>query len=212
MINKVFLRRHVYYISAIMSFYCYWWISTTVVHQCEGFSFRPHQRVYPTIAPYPHGSMKRLSTSPLWTKQSIQEDDKDDLLCAAVLVPGFLTGAAEFQPLCQTLTERGLPTVAVPMPNWHWLPCLGGRSARPILERIDFTVKHLIANHGDATKVPNFDYSLRDTWIDFRNNPGGIFQVGGSSKVEDYPKVEPQGKFPKPENLPNKKVALIGHR
>jgi triacylglycerol esterase/lipase EstA (alpha/beta hydrolase family) len=140
------------------------------------------------------------------------DNDDDDRICAAVLVPGFLTGAHEFQPLCQTLTERGLPTIAVPMPNWHWLPCLGGRSARPILERIDFAVKHLIANEGDVTRVlPKIDYSLYDTWIDFRNNPGGIFKVGGSSRVDEYPLYEPRGKFPLPENLPNKKVALIGH-
>lgn len=142
----------------------------------------------------------------------MDDDDDDELICAAVLVPGFLTGAAEFELLCQTLTKRGLPTVAVPMPNWHWIPCLGGRSARPILERIDFTVKHLIANDGDITKVPKLDYSLMDTWIDFRNNPGGVLQVGGSSRVEEYPVVEPQGRFATPENLPKKKVALIGHR
>jgi hypothetical protein len=140
------------------------------------------------------------------------DDDGGGLICAAVLVPGFLTGAAEFEPMCRALAARGLPTVSIGMPNWHWLPCLGGRSARPILERIDFTVKHLIANDGDVTKIPPYEYSLVDTWRDFRNNPGGVFRVGGSSKVEDYPVVEPQGRFPLPESIPRKKVALIGHR
>jgi hypothetical protein len=212
MMKKASLRRDVCFVSSIKTIYC-WWISTIVVfYQCHGFSNLKRQRVCPANTPFPQGSMEPLSTSLLSTEQNIQQDDNNDLLCAAVLVPGFLTGAAEFQPLCQTLTQRGLPTVAVPMPNWHWLPCLGGRSARPILERIDFTVKHLIANHGDVTKIPKFEYSLWDTWIDFRKNPGGIFQVGGSSKVEDYPTVEPRGKFPEPESIPNKKVALIGHR
>ena len=132
---------------------------------------------------------------------------------AAVLVPGFLTGAEEFQPLCRTLTERGLPTVAVPMPNWHWLPCLGGRSARPILERIDFTVQHLIANDGDITKIPRYQYSLKDAWMDFTKNPGGILQVGGSAKVDEYPVYHPAGEFPLPDSnmIEGKKIALIGH-
>ena len=97
---------------------------------------------------------------------------KDQNIQAAVLVPGFLTGANEFQSLCDELTAGGLPTIAVPMPNWHWLPCLGGRSVRPMLERIDFTVKHLVANAGDITKVPSFDYSIMDAYVDFRTNPG----------------------------------------
>jgi hypothetical protein len=145
-------------------------------------------------------------------KDETRHDDDESMICAAVLVPGFLTGAAEFEPMCKALSDRGLPTVSIPMPNWHWLPCLGGRSARPILERIDFTVKHLIANDGDVTKIPPYQYTLADTWRDFRNNPGGIFEVGGSSRVDDYPTVEPQGRFPLPERLPKKKVALIGHR
>jgi triacylglycerol esterase/lipase EstA (alpha/beta hydrolase family) len=132
---------------------------------------------------------------------------------AAVLVPGFLTGADEFQSLCQALTARGLPTVAVPMPNWHWLPCLGGRSARPILERIDFTVQHLIANDGDITKIPKYEYSLADAWMDFRTNPGGILQVGGCSQVDDYPVVAPRGNFPLPprDKVDQGEVVLIGH-
>ena len=102
------------------------------------------------------------------------------------------------------------------MPNWHWLPCLGGRSARPILERIDFTVKHLIANDGDINKIPKFEYSLGDLWYDFQNNPGGIYKVGGSDKVDEYPVIEPRGGFilPDDEVLREKrdnKVALIGH-
>ena len=153
------------------------------------------------------------------------ENDKFENIAAAVVVPGFLTGADEFGPLCQALTEKGIPTVAVPMPNWHWLPCLGGRSARPILERIDFTVQHLVANlEADnnavaaISKIPSYSYSLLDCWQDFRNNPGGALKVGGSSQVDDYPVVEPKGDFPRPRNFRSKnsqskkKIALIGHR
>ena len=42
-----------------------------------------------------------------------------------------------------------------------------------MLERMDFTVKHLIANDGDISKVPNFDYNIADLFVDFKNNPGG---------------------------------------
>jgi len=136
----------------------------------------------------------------------------DKNIKAAVLVPGFLTGSSEFEPMCQALTEKGIPTVAVPMPNWHWLSCLGGRSVRPILERIDFTVKHLLINDGDVNKIPDYDYSLQDLWYDFQTNPGGIYKVGGSDVVDEYPDVEPRGGMKIPDlNVPNKKVALIGH-
>jgi triacylglycerol esterase/lipase EstA (alpha/beta hydrolase family) len=131
---------------------------------------------------------------------------------AAVLVPGFLTGANDFKEMVSKLNDQGIPTIAVPMPNWHWIPCLGGRSARPMLERIDFTVKHLLAADGDVTKVPNFEYSFLDAWQDFQDNPGGIASVGGSSFVEDYPVVDPRGTFTLPESIPtDSKIALIGH-
>ena len=147
--------------------------------------------------------------------QSLSPTNKDNFIQAAVLVPGFLTGAEEFQPLCDELTRQGLPTVAVPFSNWNWIPCLGGRSARPILERIDFTVQHLIANDGDITKIPDYSYTFADLWTDFRTNPGGILNVGGSSRVDEYPmNVQPQGTFPLPDDdvmKQGKKVALIGH-
>jgi hypothetical protein len=51
----------------------------------------------------------------------VDVEDQYENVCAAVIVPGFLTGADEFGPLCKALKERGIPTVAVPMPNWHWV-------------------------------------------------------------------------------------------
>ncbi len=132
---------------------------------------------------------------------------------AAVIVPGFLTGADEFKPLVDSLTERGIPSIAVPFPNWHWLPCLGGRSARPILERIDHTVRHLCANGGDVKSVPNFEYNAFDCWNDFWDNPGGVLEVGGSAEVDLYPNnITPRGVFNSPSREDAKgKIALIGH-
>mmetsp|Transcript_42947 Transcript_42947/g.90206 ORF Transcript_42947/g.90206 Transcript_42947/m.90206 type:complete len:423 (+) Transcript_42947:74-1342(+) len=175
---------------------------------------------------------------------------------AAVIVPGFLTGKSEFLPLAQSLTNMGIPTVVVPMPNWHWLPCLGGRSMRPMLERIDFTVRHLAGVAGDLgefemttaksleqeledslTKqsqsapkmkqpkdpqlyIPNFSYNIIDCYQDFRNNPGGVLEVGGSAEVDDYPLWTPRGSsfFANANNDPSSaypeptgRVALVGH-
>jgi hypothetical protein len=133
-------------------------------------------------------------------------------LKAAVLVPGFLTGANDFKDMVSTLNKRGIPTVTVPMPNWHWLPCLGGRSIRPVLERIDFTVQHLLAAKGDVSMVPDFEYNLFDAWHDMQDNPGGVASVGGSFVVDEYPVVQPRGKFEFPDDVPSDmKVALIGH-
>lgn len=70
-------------------------------------------------------------------------------ICAAVIIPGFLTGKDDFVSMANSLNSMGIPTVVVPMPTWHWLPCLGGRSIRPMLERIDFTVRHLAAVAGN---------------------------------------------------------------
>jgi len=115
---------------------------------------------------------------------------------------------------------------------------------RPMLERIDFTVRHLAGVAGnladferttsegleksledalqksdDESKktttdpqllIPNFSYNVFDCYQDFRNNPGGVLEVGGSAKVEKYPLWNPKGSFPSaPE--PMGKVALIGH-
>mmetsp|Transcript_29434 Transcript_29434/g.44924 ORF Transcript_29434/g.44924 Transcript_29434/m.44924 type:complete len:348 (-) Transcript_29434:743-1786(-) len=131
---------------------------------------------------------------------------------AAVIVPGFLTGANDFQPLVDDLNARGIPSVTVKFPNWHWIPCLGGRSARPILERIDFTVRHLCANGGDVNAIPDFHYNAMDCFLDFQDNPGGVMEAGGSAEVDEFPKdVRPRGGFSIPNEDARGRVAIIGH-
>mmetsp|Transcript_11054 Transcript_11054/g.13931 ORF Transcript_11054/g.13931 Transcript_11054/m.13931 type:complete len:345 (-) Transcript_11054:884-1918(-) len=148
--------------------------------------------------------------SPLTTTPSSSINDLPNLK-AAIIVPGFLTGASEFQPLVDALNARGIPTIAVPFPNWHWIPCLGGRSMKPMLERIDHTVRHLTASGGDVNAVPDFEYSIQDCIGDFRDNPGGVLEVGGSAEVDLYPDVTPRGRFPVPFEDAKGRVALIGH-
>ena len=146
--------------------------------------------------------------------QQGQPQQQHQHLPVAVVVPGFLTGSSDFDELCATLTQEcGVAAVAVAMPAWHWIPCLGGRSVRPILERIDYTVQHLIANQGDVSKIPPYKYSIQDCWHDFWTNPGGIFAVGGSDQVDKYPNVQPHGTFklPATATTSNLKIGLVGH-
>ena len=140
--------------------------------------------------------------------------NNNNIIKAAVVVPGFLSGADQFRPMVESLNQRGIRTVVVPMPNWHWFPCLGARSLRPVLERIDYTVRHLCAQPDASGKVdfPPFDYSAWDFVQDMWNNPGGLMKVGGSDKIEEYPVVEPRGSFPVPSDEEYRgKIAIIGH-
>ena len=117
---------------------------------------------------------------------------------------------------------------------------------RPMLERIDFTVRHLASIVGDLDElqqnkelersveygqgpkelfgrkssnsketnaqllIPEFSYNIIDCCLDFKNNPGGVLEVGGSAEVDKYPLWEPKGSFPKASE-PQGRVALIGH-
>jgi pimeloyl-ACP methyl ester carboxylesterase len=130
---------------------------------------------------------------------------------AAVIVPGFLTGGNDFSHLAKSLTDRGIPTVVVPMPSWHWIPCLAGRSMRPILERLDYAVQHVARASASEPIIPPYKYNIIDLIADFQENPGGIYKVGGSDLVDEYPIVQPRGVFPLPQSEPKGKIALIGH-
>ena len=116
---------------------------------------------------------------------------------------------------------------------------------RPMLERIDCTVRHLASVVGDLDElqqnkeleisveygqgpkelfgrysnnketnaqrlIPEFSYNIVDCCLDFKNNPGGVLEVGGSAEVDKYPLWEPKGSFPKASD-PQGRVALIGH-
>lgn len=82
---------------------------------------------------------------------------------------------------------------------------------KPMLERIDHTVRFLSASGGDVNAVPNFEYSAADCWGDFWDNPGGVMEVGGSAEVDEYPNVTPRGRFPIPNFDSQGKVAIVGH-
>ena len=87
---------------------------------------------------------------------------------------------------------------------------------QPILKRIDHAVRH-VAAMGDAIDetatlltVPPIDYSPSDLLGDLWSNPGGVLQVGGSADPDEYPAVEPRGRFPAAPGPPRGRVAIIG--
>ena len=141
-------------------------------------------------------------------------------LKAAVICPGFLNDAADFEPLAKALCARGIATAVAPFPLWHWIPQIGGRSVRPVLERIDHAVRHVAAmddetlpkavSSGTPLKVPPPDYGIGDVYTDFMTNPGGVAAVGGSASPDEYPIVEPRGRFQLPTSDPRGRVAVIG--
>ena len=156
---------------------------------------------------------------------------------AAVIVPGFLTGQEDFKDLATILTNMGIPSVVVPMPRWHWLPCLGGRSMAPILERIDYTVRHLSAVSGSLSDYERVTTEELDMKIsEYKNQRSQrrrrdpqdsipnfsysaidcysdffnnpMWQVDG---LEEQPVwTPPKGEYPSSDE-PQGRVALIGH-
>lgn len=150
---------------------------------------------------------------------------------AAVIVPGFMTGKDEFNSLASSLTNMGIPTVVVPMPSWHWLPVLGGRSMRPILDRIDHTVRHLAAVSGNlndyyrVTKQDGLDEKLsssshhmkqihyNDVQLhipNFKYTSVDCMEDFFNNPIDEKSVCYPRGSF-QAANEPSGRVALIGH-
>lgn len=139
-------------------------------------------------------------------------------LKAAVIIPGFLSDARDFSDLAALLTARGLPTAVAPMSLTDWVPVIGGRSVRPVLDRIDLAVRHVAAmgKVAEASRVPLTvpsvsSYGIVELLQDFLDNPGGVAAVGGSVEPDEFPAdISPRGVFPAapPERG---RIALIGH-
>lgn len=84
-----------------------------------------------------------------------------------LVVPGYLLDAREFVPLVAQLRADGFNAALAPIRWYNWLPTLGGRSLRPILDRIDYAVKRL-ASEIDVSEENGFEIQLTKeaTWID----------------------------------------------
>eukprot|EP00960_Hanusia_phi_P036459 752322-Hanusia_phi.AAC.9 len=132
-----------------------------------------------------------------------------------VIIPGFLMDCNDFEPMARHFREDGWPAAVVPMRWWEWIPCLGGRSARPVLERIDYTVRKALEwDRSEEFVLPPYSYTPVDLISDFLTNPGGMLKVGGSSSPDEFPPVEPRGKdfVGDTPALPSaSKVILVAH-
>lgn len=65
-----------------------------------------------------------------------------------VILPGYLAGAAPYQGMEQCLQHLGCTVATVPLQRRDWFPTLGGRSMRPILERLHSTVQSVMQTTG----------------------------------------------------------------
>lgn len=151
-------------------------------------------------------------------------------LRVAVIVPGYLMTGSDMEGMCQTLYDlHGILSVPVPIQAHEWMPCVGGRSIAPILERVDCTVKYALSLAKKEAKGKTslnqidpdlWDYRMSDLLQDMLTNPGGFMRVGGAGEVDDYPEVRPQGRFhiqAESELIVSEnghsehKIALVGH-
>ncbi|CAM9764203.1 unnamed protein product [Ectocarpus fasciculatus] len=106
----------------------------------------------------------------------------------AVIIPGFATDARVFEKLCHRLERRGVASVVVPIRWYHWLPTLGGRSVRPILDRIHETVVRCVSaqEHKDmpyAFNEPGLQsevapYTAEDFWAEMGDPKRGAHHMG----------------------------------
>ncbi|MGF1574722.1 MAG: esterase/lipase family protein [Cyanophyceae cyanobacterium] len=69
-------------------------------------------------------------------------------LYPTVIVPGYLAGSQDYEPMRQHLESLGYPACVVPLKARDWLPTVGGRSINPILARLDQTIRATLADFG----------------------------------------------------------------
>ncbi len=65
-----------------------------------------------------------------------------------VILPGYLAGASEYEPLRQALEARGYAARVVPLQVRSWFPTLGGRPVTPILRALQATIRRTQAEFG----------------------------------------------------------------
>lgn len=128
------------------------------------------------------------------------------------MVPGFLEDASQFVELAKALRRRGVAATVAPISTYNWLPCLGGRSVRPILERIDYACAYAATADSLDLVAPAPAYTLLDLAEDFVTTPGGVFNVGGSADPDLFPAVTPRGGFDAYDGLPARRaLTVVGH-
>ncbi|MEN9203556.1 MAG: hypothetical protein Q6J46_09435 [Thermostichus sp. DG02_2_bins_29] len=80
-----------------------------------------------------------------------------------LILPGYLAGALEYEPLRQILEARGFPTWVVPLRVRSWLPTVGGRPITPILQALHTTLQQMLRELG--TEQVNLVAHSAGGWI-----------------------------------------------
>ncbi|EWM22016.1 conserved unknown protein [Nannochloropsis gaditana] len=92
-----------------------------------------------TLSPY-HVPSERLPFLRSTTPALSSPPSTPSLPRAVVIIPGYASDASLYKRLENSLRARGFPCWTVPISAYMWVPTFGGRSIRPILDRIHETV------------------------------------------------------------------------
>ncbi|MCO5570305.1 hypothetical protein L7F22_024023 [Adiantum nelumboides] len=92
----------------------------------------------------------------------------------------------------------------VPLKWFNWIPSLGGRSVRPILDRIDATITRAMSEEEEAIhdSANEVDYTFSDFLKEFIN------PKNGAQPTQDSLRMTNESTF---TNLPAKRVILVAH-
>lgn len=103
-----------------------------------------------------------------------------------MIVPGFLNDRTDYTALVQDLRARGYYAAVAPIRWYNWLPCVGGRSVRPILDRIEHTVNWMLVAQQTGEPLPadpaeplgSLPYDLNDWLTEMGNAAKGACHRG----------------------------------
>jgi hypothetical protein len=61
-----------------------------------------------------------------------------------MVMPAYYTDASEFKGFVKKLRGMGYDAALPPIRWYNWIPTLGGRSVRPILDRMDYAITQFL--------------------------------------------------------------------
>lgn len=161
---------------------------------------------------------RRLANSAANYLQEQKSNDLQDL--AFIVVPGWLSDSSQYEPMASYMRTKGLTTLIVPLKWYNWIPSLGGRSVRPILDRIDATIALVLNQNsvqpsiegGQSVELTDSgdenpgEFSNHYTFWDFAKE---FLNPRNGAQEQLYPlRMVKEASFPK--KTP-KKVILIAH-
>ena len=102
-----------------------------------------------------HPSVANIVSNHLGCCDQLNPRSGDNDVPFALILPGFLGSSEDFEDLARDMRRAGYQAAVAPIAWWHWVPCIGGRSMRPILDRIDHAVNQVL--NSDWLVVLNLD-------------------------------------------------------